>query len=315
MTRRIPRAGIEILQAAGLEVDIYDRDDAPLPAEALRARASGVDGVLSLLDDRIDAAFMDAVPTLRGVSNFAVGHDNIDVAEARRRGIVVTNTPDVLTEATADFAFALLLGVARRVVEGDRMMREGRFTGWGPSLLLGHAVAGRTLGIVGLGRIGRAVAERARGFRMRVLCPEGHGTLGASPQDLVEKVPFDHLLASADFISLHAPLNPQTRHLIGTRELALMKPTAYLINTARGPLVDEDALAAALQAGRLAGAALDVHEDEPQAHPVLAALDNCLLAPHIASATIEARTAMATVAATNLAAVMRGERPPNPVAG
>lgn len=309
VTRRIPVVGLEILRAAGCTVDVFNEGGA-IPRAELQMRARGIDGLLALLTDRIDATIMDAAPDLRVISNYAVGYDNIDLDEARRRGITVTNTPDVLTDATADLTFALLLGVARRLVEGDRMMREGRFRIWDPHLLLGHSVAGATLGIVGMGRIGTAVARRALGFGMDVVSLR-HGTRPAPLGRQVETL--DALLDTSDFISLHVPLSTRTHHMIGAAQLARMKATAYLINTARGPLVDEEALAAALADGCIAGAALDVFEHEPKVHPNLISQTRCLLAPHIGSATVEARDAMARVAATNLAAVLHGETPPNRV--
>jgi glyoxylate reductase len=315
VTRRIPAAGLELLQAAGLELDVYEGDGA-IPRPEMLRRSRGVEAILSLLTDRVDAAVMDAAPGLRVVSNLAVGHDNVDVAEARRRGIRVCNTPDVLTEATADLTWALLMAAARRLVEGDRMVREGRFRIWDPQLLLGHSVAGRTLGVVGMGRIGRAVAERATGFRMEVLYLE-RPTVPTPPTGAAWRaVPtLEALLAEADFVSLHVPMRADTRHLVDEARIHLMKPSAYLINTARGPLVDEAALARALRERRIAGAALDVFEEEPSVHPDLVGLDNVVLAPHIGSATLEARNAMARLAALNLLAVLEGRSPLHEVTG
>jgi glyoxylate reductase len=243
-----------------------------------------------------------------------VGFDNIDIAAATRRGIVVTNTPGVLDETTADLAFALMLAVARRVIEGDRVMRAGEFPGWAPEYLLGRDVHSRTIGIVGLGRIGARVARRARGFDMEILYAQPRrADPGLEDELRAQHVALDELLARSDFVSLHAPLNPSTRHLIGARELSLMRPDAVLINTARGPLVDEAALAAALRRGVPGGAGLDVHEAEPQAHPQLAALPNVVLLPHLGSATQETRSRMAEVAARNLVAALAGEVPAHPV--
>lgn len=312
VTRRIPEAGLALLREA-VEVELHD-SSAAIPRDVLLAAVRGKDGILALLTDRMDAEVFDAAPGLKVVANMAVGYDNVDLEEAARRGVRVTNTPDVLTDATADLAFALLLAVSRRLMEGHDMMRASAFPGWDPLMLLGHAVAGRTLGIVGMGRIGRAVAERATGFRMDVLYlrrgtpPQGLGSERWHPVDTL-----DELLAFSDFVTLHAPLTPQTRHLIGAARLARMKPTAYLVNTSRGPLVDEAALAAALRDHVIAGAALDVFEREPEVHPDLLTCGNCLMMPHIGSATVEARDAMATTAALNLLAVLRGEIPPNPV--
>jgi glyoxylate reductase len=244
----------------------------------------------------------------------AVGYNNVDLAEATRRGIPVTNTPGVLTDTTADFAFALMMAVARRVVEGDKFTRAGRFHGWGPLMMVGTDVHGKTLGIVGFGRIGRAVAKRATGFDMRVLYFDRFRADEDTERALnASSVSLEQLLAESDFVSLHTDYNPETHHLIGAPELAAMKRGAYLINTARGAIVDEAALVEALKSGKLAGAGLDVFEREPQIHPELLTLDNAVLAPHIASASMETRTAMALMAAENLLAALRGERPPNVV--
>ena len=268
--------------------------------------------LISLLSVRVDQALLAAAPRLRVVANFATGHDNVDVPAATRRQVVVTNTPDVLTEATADFAFALLLAAARRVVEGDRLVRGGAWTGWAPGLLLGADVAGATLGIIGMGRIGQAVARRARGFSMRILYTSrpdrpddaaGTAALGAT------RVGMDELLAGADFISLHCPLTPRTRHIIDGPAIAAMKPGAILINTARGACVDEVALAEALAAGRIAGAGLDVFAEEPVVHPALLTCDRVVLAPHAGSATTTARRRMAETCARAVRAVLDGRVP------
>jgi glyoxylate reductase len=266
---------------------------------ALEAAAADADGIVCLLTERIDAGLLERAARLRVVGNVAVGVDNVDVAAATRRGVVVANTPDVLTDATADLAFALLLAAARRVCEGDRMIRAGAWTGWSPTQLLGADVWGRTLGIVGFGRIGKAVARRARGFDMRIL----H----------TRETPLDVLLAESDFVSLHCPLTAETRGLIGARELGLMKRTAILVNTARGAVVDEAALAEALARGTIAGAGLDVFVDEPRVHPGLVAAPGAVLAPHIGSATVTARTRMVELAASAVAAVLAGKRPDNVV--
>jgi glyoxylate reductase len=287
-------------------------DDRILSRDELCAAVAGQDAVVCMLTDPIDRVVLEAASAsgVRALANMAVGFDNIDVAAASRSGILVTNTPGVLTEATADLAWALLLAVARRVVEGDHEMRTGRFGGWGPMYLLGGDVTGRTLGLIGPGRIAVAVAERARGFRMPLLY---HGrrpspaleALGARPVGL------DTLLAESDFVSLHVPLSAETEHLIDARALARMKPTAYLINTARGPVVDEAALVEALRAGRIAGAGLDVYEDEPRMAAGLADCPNAVLLPHLGSATIATRAAMSRMAAENAIAVLEGRRPPN----
>lgn len=269
----------------------------------LAAELAGADALVTLLTERVDAAVLDAAPRLRVVANFAVGYDNIDVAAATARGICVANTPDVLTEATADLAFALGLAAARRLGEGERLVRAGRWTGWAPDQLLGVDIWGRTLGIVGMGRIGQAMARRGRGFGMDILY-----TRARPDPDAVE---VDELFARADLISLHCPLTPATRNLVDARTLALMKPTAVLVNTARGGCVDEEALAAALAAGRLAGAGLDVFAEEPAIAPALLAEERVVLAPHIGSATTRARTRMGELCASAVRAVLAGEAPAN----
>lgn len=309
ITQPIPEPGPSLVAACAEVVD-QNREDRVLSNEELRARVAGCDGVLCLLTDRVDAAVFDSARDCRIFANMAVGYNNIDVEAATERGIMVTNTPGVLTEATADLTWTLILGGARRVVEGDHEMRTGRFPGWGPLYMLGGDVTGRTLGLVGPGRIAAAVAERARGFRMTILYA------GRRPSPEIEslggrRATLDELLAASDFVSLHTPLTAETRHLIDARALALMKPTAYLINTARGPVVDEKALVEALRSGRIAGAGLDVYEDEPKMAPGLADCPNTVLLPHLGSATIATRAAMARIAAENLCAALRGERPPN----
>ena len=288
-------------------------DDKPMSHAELAEAARAADVLVPTITDRIDAAVLSqSGEKLKLIANFGNGVDNIDVATALQRGITVTNTPGVLTEATADLTLALLLAVARRIPEADRFTRAGRFTGWQPLLLLGAELPGKTLGIVGMGRIGRAVARRALGFGMSILytnrqplSPEAEHALSAS------FTPLEAVLRQADFLSLHVPYTPQTHHLLNAETLALMKPEAYLINTARGAIVDEAALVAALQTGRLRGAALDVFEDEPRIHPTLLQMDQAVLAPHIGSATRETRARMATTAAGNILAHLRGETPPN----
>jgi glyoxylate reductase len=281
---------MEILREAGLRVEMGGAD------------VEGVDALLCLLTDRIDAALLERGDRLKAVANMAVGVDNIDLEAAARLGITVTNTPDVLTDATADLAFALMLAAARRLSWGDRLVRSGGFRGWEPLLGLGFEVTGRTLGIVGAGRIGRAVAERARGFRMDVLLC-----------DLTFGVPLDDLLERSDFVSLHCPLTPETRHLIAEAELRRMRPHAVLVNTARGPIVDERALVQALQEGWIGAAGLDVFEEEPRLAPGLVELPNVVLAPHIGSATFTTRGRMVEIAARNVVAVLRGEPAPNAI--
>jgi glyoxylate reductase len=302
VTRPIPQAGMGILREAGLDIRLRDQES-PIPREELLAGAAQADALLCMLTDRIDGPVLDA-GALKVVCNVAVGVDNIDLEAARARGVPVCNTPGALTDATATMAMALLLAVARRVPEGDAMVRRGAFNGWGPMVMLGADLAGSTLGIVGPGRIGSAVARRAQAFGMRVLI-SGRG----DHPELGPSLPIDELLRISDFVSLHCPLTPATHHLLDARRIARMKPGAYLINTARGPVVDEAALVEALRAGRLAGAALDVYEGEPRVHPGLLELPNVVLAPHSASATHRTRDAMARMAATDLVAVLEGRQP------
>ncbi len=287
-------------------------EDQPMERDRLVDVIGSVEGLLCTITDRIDESLMARAGRLKVIANFGVGFDHIDVAAATRRSILVTNTPGVLTDATADLAFALIMSLARRVVEGDRMIREGQFKYWAPFHFLGSQVAGKTLGIVGMGRIGQAVAKRASGFEMRVLYHSRRSLdldrerrLGAS------RAALEDLLRESDFVSLHVPLTPETWHLISRRELETMKPSACLINTARGPVVDEAALVGALKQGLIHGAGLDVYENEPELTPGLAALDNVVLLPHVGSATVETRTLMASMAVENLLAGLRGEKPPN----
>jgi lactate dehydrogenase-like 2-hydroxyacid dehydrogenase len=308
VTRRIPEPGIEFLRAHCDVVEVSPHDRA-LTREELLDAVRGRDGVLCQLSDPIDARTMDAAEGCRVFSDYAVGFNNIDVAEATRRGIAVCNTPDVLSAATADLAWALLLAVSRRVVEGDRITRSGAFGGWGPMTMLGGEVTGKTLGILGAGRIGTAMALRSRGFEMSVIY--AHPRVNETLRDELgaRQLGIETLFAESDFLSVHVPLNDGTRHLVDARLLALMKPTAYLINTSRGPVVDEEALVAALREGRIAGAGLDVYEHEPKLSPGLAELPNVVLTPHVGSATVETRAAMALLAAENLVAVLDGKIP------
>jgi glyoxylate reductase len=309
ITQPIPEPGPSLVRQAVDELR-SNPDDRILSTEELRAAVAGCDGVLCLLTDRIDASVLEAARGCRIVANMAVGFNNVDVAAASRLGIPVTNTPGVLTEATADLTWALILGVARRVVEGDQEMRSGRFPGWGPLYMLGGEVTGQTLGLIGPGRIATAVARRALGFEMPLLY---HGRRPSPELDALgaRSVSLGELLAESDFVSLHVPLSAETRHLIDARALAQMKPTAYLINTARGPVVDEAALVAALKSNRIAGAGLDVYEDEPTMAVGLSDCQNALLLPHLGSATHATRAAMSRIAAENLVAALQGRRPPN----
>ena len=286
--------------------------DSPLDHRQLSISASRCEGLICTITDTIDADIIDASKHLKIVANYGVGYNNIDVAAATRRGIMVTNTPGVLTNTTADLAMALILAVGRRVVEGDRRVRNGEFHHWSPFEFLGADITGKTLGLIGMGRIGQAVVQRARGFSMSVLYHNRHRLSVDQEQALgVTYAPLDQLLAGSDFVSLHVPLTPDTRHLIGARQLALMKPGAYLINTARGPVIDEKALVAVLEQGKIAGAGLDVYENEPELTPGLKALSNVVLLPHVGSATSETRYRMAVMAAENLLTGLAGQRPPN----
>jgi glyoxylate reductase len=313
VTNRIPEAAIELLREAG-EVRIDERETA-IPRQDLLQLVAGAEAVLTLLGDRVDEELLAAAgPQLRCVANVAVGYDNVDVEAAARRGVVVTNTPGVLDDATADLTLALILAATRRIVEGDRLVRSGREWNWGMGFMLGSSVQGRLLGIIGLGGIGRRVAQRARAFGMEIAYharhaapPEVEAELGA------ERLPLERLLAKADVVSLHCPLTPETHHLVGADELDAMKPSAVLVNAARGPIVDEAALAVALAEGRIAAAGLDVYEHEPRVEPGLLGLDNVVLSPHLGSATVETRTAMATLAARNAISVLRGQGPLTPV--
>jgi len=312
ITRRLPQSALDLILAE-CEAEVWE-EELPPPRHVLMDKVRDVDGLLCLLTDKIDAPLMDAAPRLKVVSNCAVGYDNIDVPAATQRGIAVGNTPGVLTETTADFAFALLLAAARRVVEAERHTRAGKWKTWGLTVLLGQDVFGATLGLIGLGRIGTAVAKRARGFEMRVLYydpqrrPDVEEQLGISYADL------DTVVRQADFLSIHVPLTPTTYHLVNADLLNKMKKTAILVNTSRGPIVDQKALYTALRDGVIAGAALDVTDPEPiPLDDPLLTLDNCIITPHIASASVATRTKMATMAALNLLAGVRGEPLPNPV--
>jgi glyoxylate reductase len=310
VTRIIPQPGIDLLRQHA-DVDVNENDQ-PLSPEELRQKAASHVALVTLLTDQIDRSVLEAGRgSLRIVANVAVGYDNIDVDAATELGIMVTNTPGVLTETTADFAWTLLMGIARRVCEAQAFLRAGKYQGWGIMMMLGEDVHGKTLGLVGFGRIGQAMAKRATGFDMRTLyydpiiqADDVAARLGA------QQVNLDTLLRESDFVSVHTPLTPETHHLIGTLQLQSMKATAYLINTSRGPVVDEAALAEALRAKKIKGAALDVFEREPEVHPRLRGLDNVLITPHIASASVATRTRMATMAAENVVAAFDGKRPP-----
>lgn len=310
VTKRLYPEAIEYLKARA-EVDYVCTDD-PLPAEELRRRLGGKQGVVCQLTDKFPAAVIEHLEGVRVLANVAVGYDNIDVPAATRKGILVSNTPDVLTDTTADLAFALLLAAARRIVEGHQYVHSGKWRRWAVDLMVGHDAHHRTLGIVGMGRIGRAVAKRAGGFSMRILYHDAQ----RAPEEVeralgAEYVSKDRLLAESDFISIHVPLSESTRKLIGAEELRKMKRTAILVNTSRGPVVDEAALAEALEQGVIGAAGLDVFEREPEVHPLLLKLDNAVLAPHIGSASVDTRLKMCMMAVENAVEALEGRRPPN----
>ena len=308
VTYPLPGPGLDML-GERFEVRVHESETKPTAGE-IAAAAAGCAGIVGLVRDSIDAALMDRLPGLRAIANYGVGYDNIEVEAATARGILVTNTPDVLTDATADLTFALLLAVARRLGEGEAMVRAGEFHGWSPAMLVGADLAGATLGLVGFGRIAAAVGRRARGFGMQLLHTARHDHAEAEALGS-RRVELDELLATSDFVSIHVPLTDETRHLIGAEALRKMKPTAYLINTARGPIVDEAALGEALATGVIAGAGLDVYEHEPEVHASLLSLNNVVLLPHLGSASVGAREGMSRLAADNLIAALSGERPPN----
>jgi len=311
VTRELPERGLNIIRKY-FDVEVWS-DYAPPPKKVIIEKAKNVDALASLLSDKIDAEVFDAAPKLKIVSQLAVGFDNIDIAEATKRGIYVTNTPEVLTDTTADFAWALLMALARRIVEADKYVRTGQWkVGWHPAMLTGRDVFGATIGIVGAGRIGYAMAKRATGFGMKILFydviqrPEMQKDFGATKAEL------NTLLKEADFVTIHVPLMKETHHLINEERLKLMKKTAYLINNSRGPVVDEKALYQALKTGQIAGAGLDVFEQEPTPmdNPLLK-FDNVVVAPHISSASIETRSKMSEMVAENLVAFFEGKKPPN----
>jgi glyoxylate reductase len=292
----------------------YWTDPARISREELLKRVANKDALVCLLTEKVDEELLKTAPNLRIAATVSVGYDNIDVAACTRHKVVATHTPGVLDNTTADFAWTLIMAVARRLIEGDAWMRSGTWPGWDLDQLCGSDVWGKTLGILGFGRIGRGVARRSHGFNMRVIYNDAVRVSPEVEKELhAEFVERDRLFAESDFISVHVPLLPSTRHLINAENLAKMKPTAYIINTSRGPVLDEAALAAALEAKKIAGAALDVYENEPKAHPALIERKDVILAPHIASASVETRTKMAVMAAENVVALFAGQRPPNAV--
>jgi glyoxylate reductase len=307
VTRRLPNSVLSRLTEVGT-VDLFEGTAAITPEE-LRARVAGKDAMVCMLTEQIDRGVIDAGDQLKVVANVAVGFNNIDVGYARARGVAVTNTPDVLTESVADFTWALILALTRRLAEGDRLIRRGDWKGWAFDFMLGTELRGKQLGLIGVGRIGRSVAARAAAFGVRV------AYTSRRPIDFptAEAMSFDRLLTTSDIVSLHVPLTDATRHLIDRKALARMRRSAYLVNTARGPVIDEAALAWALGEGLIAGAALDVYEREPIVHPDLLRLENVLLVPHLGSGTTETRTAMADLAVSNVVAVLRGDPPITPV--
>ena len=310
VTREIPDAGLRLLE--DFEVTVLS-ESPPERGELLEA-ARGAVGILPTVTEKVDVEVMDAAGDgLKVIANMAVGYDNIDVEAATDRGVVVTNTPEVLNETTADTAFMLLLAAARRLGEAERLLRSGGWDAWGPKQLTGPDVWGKRLGVVGFGRIGQALARRTRGFDMDSVYHDQYRNEGAERELGARYLELDELLRTSDFVSIHTPLTPETTHLIGADELERMKPEAVLVNTSRGPVVDESALADALVEGRIFAAGLDVYEEEPEVHPKLLELENVVLAPHIGSASIETRDKMAALAAENLAAVLRGEEPKTPV--
>lgn len=303
----------ETIERLKRDVDVEaNPEDRILSKAELTEKLRDKDGALTLLTDAVDLEVLQAAAKLKVVANFAVGFNNVAIESASKLGIAVTNTPGVLTETTADFAWTLLMAAARRVVEGDNFARAGKFKAWGPKMFLGYDVYGKTLGLIGLGRIGQAVARRAAGFNMRVVFYDSEPIPEHVTKDLgVTRLPLDEVLRISDFISLHVPLFPETHHLLNDRTFALMKPTCIVINTSRGPVVDEKALARAVKDRRIAGAGLDVFEREPDIEPALLEMEKVVLAPHIASASHETRLKMCMMAADNLLAVLKGQRPPN----
>ena len=312
VTREIPDAGRRLLR----DFDVSVVSESPPERGELLEAVRGAAGILPTVTEKMDAEVMDAAGDgLKVIANMAVGYDNVDLDAAGERNVVVTNTPEVLNETTADTAFMLLLAAARRLGEAERLLRSGGWEAWGPMQLTGPDVWGKKLGVVGFGRIGQAVARRARGFDMEILYHDQYRIESAEKESGVRYVELDELLRTCDFISVHTPLTDETHHLIGATELGRMKPEAVLINTSRGPVVDEAALADALAEGRIFAAGLDVYEKEPEVHPKLLELENAVLAPHIGSASVETRDRMAVLAAENIVAVLSGEEPKTPVNG
>lgn len=315
VTREIPEVGIKMLKEKGYDISVYPEDQV-IPKEALFEGVKGCDAILSLLTDNIDAEVFNAAgPQLKITANYAVGFNNINIEEAKKRGVIVTNTPGVLTDTVAEHTFGLLLSIAQRVTEGDRFIRASKFRGWEPMLLLGNDISRKTLGVLGLGRIGSRVAHHAaRGFEMKIIYYDVKRDETFEKEYGAEfKMTPEELLKAADFVSIHVPLLDSTRHLINAERLKMMKPTAYLVNTSRGPVIDEKALVEALKNKVIRGAALDVFENEPALAPGLAELDNVVITPHAASATEETRGKMSELAAQNIIEVLEGRKAINPV--
>ncbi len=311
ITRQIPEEGIHLLKNYCQTVEVNPHDRA-LDYDELLKQVKGRDAILTMLSDKIDTHIINEAKGLKVIANYAVGYDNVDVKAATEKGIVVTNTPGVLTDSTADMAWALLFSITRRIVEGDKFTRAGKFTGWAPLFLLGGDITGKTLGIIGAGRIGTAMAMRSRGWNMKILYTTQHSRNTMLEENLgARKADLETLLKESDFISIHAPLSDKTMHMIGAKELSMMKRTAYLINTGRGAIIDEEALVNALKKKQIAGAGLDVYEEEPKLKPGLAELDNVVLAPHLGSATVETRTRMSIMSAEDIIAVLHERRPKN----
>lgn len=312
ITRKIPEAGIKMLQEKGYEVEVSDFDGV-LPREKLLEKVKGADAILSLLTDKINDEVMEAAgPQLKIVANYAVGYDNLDLETAKKRGIILTNTPEVLIESVAEQTIALMFAISRRIVESDQFMRDGKYIGWAPFLFLGNDLVGKTLGLVGFGRIGAAVAKRMHdGFEMKIIYYDVKRNEKLEKKYGLQFVDLETLLKESDFVSIHVPLLATTKHLIGEPQLKMMKKTAYLINTSRGPVIDEKALVKALKNNEIKGAALDVYENEPKMVAGLAELPNTVLTPHTASATEETRSKMSELAAENIIAVLEGKTPPS----
>ena len=312
ITRKIPEAGIEILKEAGYKVDIHE-ETIPLSRETFLQKIANADAVIPMLSEELNKEAINQAPKLKVIANYAVGYNNIDVEYARSKHIYVTNTPDVLTEATADLTWALILSATKRIPESDQLVRQGQFKGWGPLLMLGDDVSGKTLGIIGAGRIGQAVGQRAVGFNMNILYYSPSRKKEFEIKTGAFKCDLEELLKKSDIVSIHCPLTEQTTHLINSENIIKIKKGSYIINTSRGSVIEESALAEALQNGHLGGAGLDVYEFEPEIHPKLLNFKNVVLLPHIGSATKETRSAMARIAAENVKSVLSGNKPLNPV--